>query len=246
MIYDYGKTIFTGTTLEVYRFENAPRVATNKRKRRAAPIDDGPRSPGPRRYDSVRRLRRDFIRLVQTNLSSKGPATFVTLTFATNATLDEGLECFREFYKRAKKEFGNDLSHISVPEFQKRGAIHFHCLIWGLDEKYVKQERSKRYIQSIWARGYVDIIPTDGSPKLSGYMAKYMQKSLQDERLYGRRAYYYSRNVVSPVLYKTALVASYAKEILGVDIELLTERSYGTEWLGRGNYQVYKVIDQHA
>jgi len=74
-------------------------------------------------------------------------------------------------------------------------------------------------------------------------MAKYMQKGLQDERLYGRRGYYSSRNIVRPTLYKTAAVVNYTKEVLGVDIELLTEKTYPTQWLGQGNYQVYKVIE---
>jgi len=273
MLYEYGKTIFTGQTLEVYRFEKAPKVATGPRRKRSAPVDDGPRIAGPRRHDSIRRLRRDFLRLVQTQLSAKGPPTFLTLTFASNAALDVGLECFREFNKRAKEEFGNGISYIAVPEFQKRGAVHFHCLVWGLEDKYIlheapwsywriakpkikkrffewcalkgydpKDARGARLIQSLWARGYADLVPADDSPSLAGYMAKYMQKSLHDERLYGRRAYYFSRNVVRPMLYKTAAVANYAKEILDVDIELLTEKTYSTQWLGQGNYQVYKVI----
>jgi len=243
MIYEYEKSIFTGTTLEVYRYEKAPRVATGGNPRGRKP--DGGRSGDPtlRRPDTMRRLRRGFLRLVQINLSTKGPPSFLTLTFAANADVGIGLRCFREFNAFAKKEFGDSLSYIAVPEFQKRGAIHFHVLLWGLDPKYIKNERHTRYLQSIWARGYVDIIPTDGSPKLAGYLAKYMQKAMHDERLIGRRAYYNSRNVVRPLLYKTAGVANYPEEILGVGIELLTERSFGTEWLGMGNYKIYKVIE---
>lgn len=273
MIYEYGKTIFTGQTLEVYRFEKTPRVATGPRRKRATSDNDGPRTPGPRRYDSIRRLRRDFLRLVQTNLSGKGAPTFITLTFASVATLDAGLPCFREFVKRAKKEFGERVSYIAVPEFQKRGAVHFHCLFWGIEDKYIlheapwsywrrakpkikkrffewcelkgydpKDARGARLIQTLWARGYADCVPADDSPNLAGYMAKYMQKALHDERLYGRRAYYFSRNVMRPVLYKTSAVVHHTEEILGVGIELLTEKTFSTEWLGQGTYQVFKVI----
>lgn len=243
MIYDYGKTIYSGTLLEVYRFEKAPRLASSTGRRRKSSDSTRSSTPGPRRWDSVKRLRRNFTRLVQTQLAGKGAPAFLTLTFVSNADIEFGLLCFKDFNRRAKKEFGDSFSFIAVPEFQKRGAIHFHLLVWGIADHYVKKERATRYIQSLWARGFVDIIPTDGSPKLASYLSKYMQKALQDPRLYGRRAYYCSRNVMRPVLYKTSAVVNYAKEILGVDIELLTERNYSTQWLGAGNYQVYKVID---
>lgn len=273
MIYEYQKAIFTGETLEVYQYERAPQVATGG-KPRGRKADSGRSGVAPeKRHDSIRRARRGFLRLVQANLSAKGAPAFLTLTFASNADLDTGLQCFREFNQRSKKEFGDSISYIAVPEFQKRGAVHFHVLIWGLDDKYIlhevpwfwrskqkkkikqryldwcklkgydpKESRGTRYIQSIWARGYADIVPADDSPKLAGYMAKYMQKAMHDERLLSRRSYYNSRNIVRPLLYKTARVADYPKEILGVDIELLTEKSYGTEWLGRGNYKVFKVM----
>jgi len=242
MIYEYTKSIFTGQTLEVYRFEKAPRVAARKPRKSKDPSGGHNITP-ERRFDNIRRVRRGFLRLVQTNLSANGAPSFATLTFATNSTLDPSIQCFREFVKILRKELGDGISYIAVPEFQKRGATHFHVLFWGIREELIKNERHTRYLQAIWARGYVDIIPTDGSPKLAGYMAKYMQKAMFDDRLLGRRSYYPSRNLMRPMLYKTALVAHYPKEVLGVDIELLTEKTFSTEWLGQGNYQVYKVKD---
>lgn len=243
MIYEYGKTIVAGQTVEVYRYERAPQVALGTKRKRTQTDSGGPRTPVPRRYDSIRRLKRGFTRHVQANLSGKGAPSFLTLTFATNADLNTGLQCFREFIALAKKEFGDGFSHITVPEFQKRGAVHFHCLCWGIADKYVENERYTRYIQSIWARGYVDIIPTDGSPKLASYLSKYMQKALQDERLYGRRAYYYSRNTLRPMLYKTTAVVHHAKEILGGELRLISEKTYSTEWLGEGKYEIYEIVD---
>jgi len=243
MIYEYSKSIFTGQTLEVYRYERAPKVATGVRRRLPKETDssgDGP--PVKRRWDNIRRLRRGFLRLVQSQLSANGAPSFATLTFAANVPLDPALLCFREFTKLLRQELGASVSYIAVPEFQKRGATHFHVLFWGIGDDLVKNERYSRYLQSIWARGYLDIIPTDGSPKLAGYMAKYMQKALHDDRLLKRRAYYPSRNVVRPVLYKTAAIANYAKEVLDARLELVSEKVYSTEWLGQGSYEVYNVI----
>lgn len=241
MNYEYSKSIFTGQTLEVYRYERAPKMATGHERPRKKPSSRRPDITPERRFDNIRRVRRGFLRLVQSNLAGNGAPSFATLTFAANSALTPSLLCFREFVSFLRKELGDGISYIAVPEFQKRGATHFHVLFWGISDELVKNEKHSRYLQAIWARGFVDIIPTDGSPKLAGYMAKYMQKAMHDDRLVGRRAYYPSRNLMRPVLYKTSLVANYAKEVLGVDIELLTERTYSTEWLGQGNYQVYKV-----
>jgi len=272
MQYEYSKAIFTGQTLEVYRYEKAPQVATGPRRRKAKPDNGGPCPAPKRRYDTVKRLRRNFTRLVQSQLSAKGAPAFLTLTFSANATLDDGLEVFRQFNKRAKKVFGDSVSYIAVPEFQKRGAVHFHCLVWGLEDKYIlheapyeywkrakkrirarffawcsekgydpKDARGVRLIQAVWAHGYADCVPADDSPKLASYLGKYMQKAMLDERLNSRRAYYCSRGVVRPMLYKTSLVANYPEIVLGVELELLTEKTYSTQWLGEGNYQVFTV-----
>jgi len=239
-LYEYTKAIFTGQTLEVYRFEKKPALAVS-RKRVPRETNDGGFVPTlERRQDNLRRVRRKFLRLVQTELAHKGAPSFATLTFATNVDLSTAFRLHTEFHARLKKEFGNGISYISVPEFQKSGRPHFHILIWGIADHYIKHERERRYLQAIWAYGYLDVIATDGSPKLAGYMAKYMQKAVHDERLLGRRAYNCSRNVMRPLLYKTSAVVHYAQEVLGVDIELLTEKSYQTQWLGAGNYQVFK------
>lgn len=242
MIYEHTKSIFSGQILEVYRFQNTPRISTKPRRPRKEKEAVGSDNVAPRRHDNIRRLRRGFLRLVQSNLAEHGAPSFVTLTFVSNIALDPALLCFREFTKRIREELGLGIRYIAVPEFQKRGSTHFHCLVWGIEEALVKNERYSRYLQSIWARGYLDIIPTDGSAKLAGYMAKYMQKALHDSRLLNRRAYYPSRNVMRPVLYPSALVAHYPEEMLGADLRLISEKVYQTEWLGEGSYSVYEVI----
>jgi len=103
MIYEYGKVIFTGQTLEVYRFENAPKVATGPRKRRSQADNGGPRTPTRRSYGNVKRLKRNFVRLVQSNLSAKGAPAFLTLTCATNATLDTALQFLENSTAISKK-----------------------------------------------------------------------------------------------------------------------------------------------
>jgi len=245
MQYEYGKAIFTGQTLEVYRFERAPKVATSRKPRRIKTDAERLSSSLERRNDNIRRLRRGFLRLVSTNLHGNGAPAFLTLTFAANTTLDVGLECFREFNRYAKKEFGSSFCHISVPEFQKRGAIHFHCLVWGLEDKYVKTEKHTRFLQTLWARGFVDCVATDGSPKLAGYLGKYMSKTMQDLRLRGEKAYYTSRNVLRPLSYGSASLDRF----LGIVIPNQPpshEHEFGTYWLGLCNYQSYIKVSHES
>lgn len=241
----YTKSIYSGEYLEIYHYEKAPKLTGRKHRKRETPSDGRRPDPKPRRYDNILRLRKKFIRLVRSNTSPANPPTLLTLTMRTNVGIETGLPLFNRFTQRAARTFGSSFKYIGVPEFQKRGAIHFHLLVWGIND-YADQERDTRYLQNLWGYGYVDCVRTDGSPKLAGYLAKYMQKALHDERLIGKRAYYVSRNVSRPLQFSHALVATYSKQIIGKDMKLVTEREFDTEWLGKCTYRLLRADDQEV
>src|SRR5690606_27837965 len=97
-----------------------------------------------------------------------------------------------------RNKFGKAFSYIAVSEFQKRGAIHFHALFWGLPAEVFSQERQTRTIALIWKQGFVYMKETDGNDKLSSYLAKYMVKTFTDPRLKNKKAYLASRNIKRP------------------------------------------------
>jgi len=240
---EYTKVTFTGTHLEMYKYEKSPRPQTQPRKRVPKEADSiGDSALKQRRLDNLKRTRKRFIQLVSINTTRIGKPALLTLTMRSILPISEANRLFTDFFRTLKRTHNLDLCYIGVPEFQKRGAVHYHVLVWGLDDDILYGERNSRFLGNTWARGFLDCLPTDGSPKLAGYLAKYMQKAMHDDRLAGKRAFLASRNVMRPLLFKSAVPVVFSREILGVDIELLTERSFETDWLGRCDYKLFKVL----
>ena len=106
----------------------------------------------------------------------------LTLTFRANVQdLDEAWKCFGYFNKLMRWRFGERWQYVAVPEFQKRGAVHFHLAVNG----YYHANTVRR----LWHRavggydGNVDftspkkIKKNSWNPKrVAGYLAKYMSK----------------------------------------------------------------------
>lgn len=127
--------------------------------------------------------------------------TFITLTFAENI-LD---------IKKANKIFNNwrrqilrqkkDFKYVCVPEFQKRGAVHYH-LLTNLDiEKdpniiIPQQGKKNQYDVRYWTHGFSSVFSMKNI-NVVGYLSKYMTKDI-DNRLFSQRRYFYSLNLNKP------------------------------------------------
>jgi len=238
----YTKILTYGNILETYEFER------QLPKRKGIEVARSPRIFNPysrRRPDNVRRLRKKFIQLVSANLTGEEIPAFLTLTFSQSVEIQTGYKHFHNFTKSLRYFFGKGLRHIAVPEWGGRSTkrLHYHVLIWGLDEETINTERQTRKIAQIWGQGYVDIIKTDGNVKLAYYFGKYMSKALYNERLKSQKAYVASRNVLRPVSLSNSLAFGLIDEIFDVDKSVATiERVYDTMWLGRCVYKRYQII----
>jgi len=236
----YIKVIQSGDLVEVFKYDRSPplkRRSSNKpRRRRLRNVS--------RRADSIVACRKQFVRLVRANLSESNPPALLTLTMREIVDISDAYKAYTLFCKRLRTQYGEDLSWIGVPEFQKRGAVHFHMLLFGLPYEAYKGERRSRRIASLWGHGFVDIIKTNGNARLSTYLGKYMSKAMHDRRLIGKRAYSASRNVVRPVSLNSRFQITTAFEEWGltVDNEVVSERQYGTLFLGRCVYQTYRIF----
>jgi len=260
----YTKVIQSGDLVEEWTFERAPapKKAPKPRIKRVFRQE--------RRLDNVKRSANAFRRLVRANLRPGATPALMTLTTALNEDIDAGYKYFTLFGKQLRKNFGNELVWVAVPEFQKRGAVHFHVLIWGLPpeipcvlsrefytdktgKKHRKHvclkgsgcERNTRTLAPLWGRGFLDICETDGNTRLSSYLAKYMSKAMHDKRLVGKRAYSATRNIVRPSSFNTPFQIRLAYEAisLGVDNSPFKTKEYDTLFLGRCVYKSY-LIDQ--
>lgn len=139
-------------------------------------------------------------RLAKAN--SKIWETFITLTIAENEQniekANKMLHSFTVQIRRIKKDF----AYIAIPEFQKRGAIHYHLLTnISIDDDnliYSQEDNPKYKHIKYWNKGFTSIEPLkDDIKKIVGYISKYMTKDV-DNRLFGHHRYLYSQNLETP------------------------------------------------
>lgn len=128
--------------------------------------------------------------------------TFITLTFAENVEdIKVANKRFRYFIDKVQRVY-KELKYICIPEFQKRGAVHYHLLtnidINNTDLIYTQIDNKKFKHIKYWNDGFtkVDNLNND-IKKIIGYISKYMTKDI-DDRLFNRHRYFYSRNLIKP------------------------------------------------
>lgn len=221
------KILKCGNYIQVYEYNyHLSRKDKNFEKKRDIKIldidnlflsEEGIKETNPKYIEkkNVDRSKFSLQRLVKSNINLF--KTFITLTFEENIcdieTANKKFDIWRTKIKSIKKDF----AYICVPEFQKRGAVHYH-LLTNLDisqnlnliipqEKFtykqLKQmsvkERSKCYDVKYWSYGFTSVFECKDI-NVVGYMSKYMTKDI-DNRLYGKRRYLYSQNLNKPEEY---------------------------------------------
>jgi len=201
-----------------------------------------------RRKDNAERARSAFARLVIANLSGKENPLFVTFTYARNQkSLDIGYADFNYCIKNLRKAYGKVFSYIAVPEFQRRGAVHFHTLFWSLPSTQLLQERQSYNLSpelsKHWRYGFVYLKATDGNEKLGYYLSKYMAKAFQDKNLSGHKSYVCSRNVLRPIVGSGFENSAFVLDAWGVDNYPFKTSQYMTQYLGQAKKSIYYITN---
>ncbi len=251
----YNKFIKSGKTLEIYQYERSRQIREGscrgyKGKDGVPGLASGggdPLSPQEfegKRKDNASRASMAFRRLILSNLGGSELPILVTCTYKENQTdIKQGYADFTAFVQALRYKYGPLFRYIAVPEFQRRGAVHFHALFWGLPETTVETERHTRLVATLWGHGFVYLKETDGNDKLSSYLAKYMAKSFIDYRLKNQKAYTCSRNLLRPQI--VGNISNFTLDAViqefGVAGKAVTDRTYDTHWLGKAHYRVYNL-----
>lgn len=135
--------------------------------------------------------------------------SFITLTFKENITdIVYANKIFNAWVSNVRK-LKKDFKYIAVPEFQKRGAVHYHILSnLGKEDTNIiipQKERTEKtkdlttlFDVKYWSRGFarVDFIKGDYK-KIYSYICKYMTKDI-DDKLFGKHRYFNSQNLNKP------------------------------------------------
>ena len=163
----------------------------------------------------LRRARRKISDLVNSNSYSWADESgfvfkpiFLTLTFEENVTdIEMANYEFTKFIQRFNYEItgqkGSYLKYVAVIEFQERGAIHYHAIIFNLP--FIEKIYDK--LKTIWTAGFFKISLIDKVKNVGFYLVKYMHKKLEDPRLKGHKCYFTSKNLKQPrVIYFEELI----------------------------------------
>lgn len=187
------KVIISGNVIEVYEYKNSVLYGykDTKKEKKGRSCVAGADDKNVNREKVLSRARKDLRRLINSNIEKY--SKFLTLTFKENVIdLDVANYEFNKFIKRLNYHYKIKVKYSVVIEFQKRGAIHYHCLLYNLTQKVDIKELS-----SIWNNGFIKINAIDNVDNVGAYVCKYMTKA-EDDRLKGRKMYFNSRNLNKP------------------------------------------------
>ena len=158
-------------------------------------------------YRNIQRAKLNLQRLVKAN--EKVFKTFITLTFADNVQdIKEANKKFNNWISNVRK-LKKDFMFVCVPEYQKRGAVHYHLmtnieitdttLLLPQKNRVKKTKKLKKiYDVRYWQQGYSSAYTLSDVDNVTAYITKYMTKDI-DNRLFGSRKYHYSRNLEKPI-----------------------------------------------
>lgn len=180
-----------------------------------------------RDLDDVRRSCQRVKQNLYDLLRSNDFGFFVTLTFdperidrlddkAVRYAWTEWGLCFRRKFPKAY--------YVAVPEYHKKGGLHFHVLLGGVSFDALKpihayDEKKKRYLYvtkgvckgdkiyniDVWRHGWSTMTILRNTDAAKHYVAKYITKQGTDSRFFGKKRYYASRNLLRPVIEKQTI-----------------------------------------
>jgi hypothetical protein len=191
-LYD-KKAIIAGNQIEIYEYKESviygyKDIKKGSKGRQAVANDEDKEI---NREKVFKRARTNLRRLINANIESD--SKFLTLTFKDNITdLDFANKEFKKFIMRLNYNFNIKTKYSCVVEFQKRGAIHYHVILYNLNGKIDLNKLS-----DIWGNGFIKLNKINGIDNVGAYICKYMTKT-DDKRLEGRKMYFNSRNLNKP------------------------------------------------
>lgn len=236
----YSKVVISGRIVEIYDYERPVERGYESKGGRDKKADA--EESGKNREKTLKRARQDIRRIVNANVGAYGDdftAKFLTLTFADNVTdIEKANTEFKRFVKRMNYHlFGTkkgNLRYTVVPEFQDRGSVHYHVIIYNIP--YTKSE----YIEKIWKNGFIKINKIDNVNNVGAYICKYLTKANDDDRLKGKKCYFNSRGLYKPIEITDEKKAEKIKGSLPEEKKVY-DREYENEYTGKTVYKQYNL-----
>ena len=199
------KIVISGHIIEAFQYAKpigynlvSSRSKAEYRKRRKVSEQEITKS-------SLSRTKNRLIRLVNANarMWKEGEEViqpqFLTYTFEENLKdLTVANHIFTNYIKRLNYHEGIKTKYVVVPEFQKRGAVHYHAIFFNLPMINARREYRKGEHRKLWGQGHIKKKNITNVPNIGNYMTKYMTKDATDRRLVGKKKYFSSRGLIKP------------------------------------------------
>jgi hypothetical protein len=175
-------------------------------------------------------------RLVESNFNKD--SIFLTLTFNDENNFDifNLKDCnyiFHNFIVKLRGVF-NDMKYLAVPEFQKRGAVHYHLII---NRPYI----DKKIIRKFWKYGFIRVSDIYYLQGIGNYFTKYLTKNSDDERLFGKRSFFTSKNLRHPKKVYGEIAKRFVNALAGNKIKPYYSNFYISEFNGVVRYKKYHI-----
>lgn len=232
----HKKIIQSGRVVEVYEYCSKPMTRGDSSKPKETVSTKPKKEPTDAdKYlsaeQSLSRTRKTVRRLI--NANEMHLDKFLTLTFAENLTdVKEANYKFMKFIQRLKYRY-RDLQYVTVIEFQKRGAVHYHmlCNLPFID---------KEYLATVWKHGFIKINQIEHVDNVGAYVCKYMSKGGRDTRLEGKKMYFTSRNLNKPIEWVNIDEVRAVEGVLA-DIDPKYSDYFENDYVGVVHYSQYKL-----
>lgn len=146
---------------------------------------------------SLRRTRKNIQDILNSNLDNN--SYFLTLTFAENITDYEKANSKFNYYIRQKNK---DIKYLAVKEHQKRGAIHFHLVVFDI------QPNEMIELLNSWTYGFKSYkhIKNKYSYSIANYLTKYLTKEKNQLVQKRKRVFSKSTNLKKPLVISNEII----------------------------------------
>lgn len=235
-IYEYSEGYIKGYTLTENEINNRTSSESN-----TGDTDS--------RERALKRAKTNLRRLINSNIGQYGKeftAKFLTLTFKDNVQdIKKANYEFKKFIKRLNYKFYGtkkaNLKYTTVIEFQKRGAIHYHTIVYNMP--YLKANE----ISNIWENGFIKINKIDDVDNVGAYVGEYLGqaekgqgKNIEDDRLRGQKTHFSSRGLFKPVEITDKKIVEQVTTAL-LNEKLSYSATFENEHLGNITYKQYNL-----
>lgn len=219
-----------------------------KRKEMKKMYNTGLEKPDPEKtVSSVRRARAHVHRIILANFGMykdkngfQIPPKFLTLTFTENISdLKSANYELTKFVQWLNYTFRNhivgSLQYVCVPEFQERGAVHYHLILFNFP--FIDKVFSR--IRVYWNHQFnlKTISRNQDVRAVANYMTKYITKQATDGRFFGQKRYFASREVQKSILLDNGAIIELVCHV--AESFLVKRKILNVPYLGDIEYKVY-------